>query len=70
MRPRGKDKHLPPCVYHKHGAYFYVKRGIWKPLGSTLTAAILTAAGRCERARPDDLTAHIDTAITATREDR
>lgn len=40
MRPRGKDKHLPPCVYHRHGAYYYVKRGIWKPIGTTLTAAL------------------------------
>lgn len=40
MRPRGKDKHLPPCVFHRHGAYYYVKRGHWKPIGETLTAAL------------------------------
>lgn len=40
MRPRGKDRHLPPCVYHRHGAYFYVKRGVWKSLGNTLTSAL------------------------------
>lgn len=40
MRPRGKDKHLPPCVFHRHGAYYYVKRGEWKPIGTTLTAAL------------------------------
>lgn len=40
MRPRGKNKHLPPCVYHRHGAYYYVKRGNWKPIGNTLTAAL------------------------------
>lgn len=40
MRPRGRDKHLPPCVFHRHGAYYYVKRGVWKPIGTTLTAAL------------------------------
>lgn len=40
MRPRGKDKHLPPCVFHRHGAYYYVKRGEWKPIGTTLTQAL------------------------------
>lgn len=40
MRPRGKDKHLPPCVFHRHGAYYYVKRGEWKPIGATLTSAL------------------------------
>ena len=40
MRPRGKDKHLPPCVFHRHGAYYYVKKGVWKPIGTTLTAAL------------------------------
>lgn len=40
MRPRGKDKHLPRCVYHRHGAYYYVKRGVWRPIGTTLTEAL------------------------------
>lgn len=40
MRPRGRDKHLPPCVYHRHGAYWYVKRGKWTNIGETLTAAL------------------------------
>ena len=40
MRPRGKDKHLPKCVFHRHGGYYYVKRGVWKPIGTTLTAAL------------------------------
>lgn len=33
-RPRKNNTHLPPCVYLKHGAYWYVKRGKWKPLGA------------------------------------
>ena len=40
MRPRGKDKHLPACVYRRHGAYWYVKRGVWKRLGDNLPAAL------------------------------
>lgn len=39
-RPRKADKHLPPCVYEKHGAYYYVKAGVWKRIGSDLTSAL------------------------------
>lgn len=34
MRPRKKDKHLPPCVFLKHGAYWYVKGGKWRRLAA------------------------------------
>jgi integrase len=40
MRTRRKDKHLPPCVYHRHGAYYYVKEGKWIPLGEALPSAL------------------------------
>lgn len=40
MRPRGRDKHLPACVFHRHGAYYYVKRGVWKPIGENLASAL------------------------------
>ena len=36
MRPRKKDQHLPPCVYHHHGAYWLVQKGVWTRLGKTL----------------------------------
>lgn len=36
MRPRKKDKHLPACVYHRHGAFWLVKKGKWTRLGKTL----------------------------------
>jgi integrase len=39
-RPRQKDRHLPPCVYFKHGAYWYVKGGKWTWLGVTLAEAL------------------------------
>lgn len=40
MRPRGRDRHLPACVYPRHGAYWYVKRGKWTRLGTTLAQAL------------------------------
>lgn len=40
MRPRGRDKHLPRCVYERHGAYWYVKRGKWTRIGTTLQQAL------------------------------
>lgn len=39
-RPRKKDRHLPPCVHFKHGAYYYVKNGKWEPLGRELGDAL------------------------------
>lgn len=38
---------LPPCVYHKHGAYYLVKRNKWTRLGSTM-AEMYAAIGRIE----------------------
>ncbi len=32
MRPRKKDRHLPPCMYIKHGAYYLVRKGKWERL--------------------------------------
>lgn len=43
-RPRKTNTHLPPCVYPKHGAYWYVKKGVWTRLPiegpSTLKTAL------------------------------
>ncbi len=43
-RPRKKNNHLPPCMYFKHGAYWYVKKGLWTRLPkeglSTLNTAL------------------------------
>lgn len=47
-RPRKKDRHLPPCVYPKHGAYWYVKKGKWTRLGDTLASALRAYAERFE----------------------
>ena len=40
MRPRKKDRHLPACVYQRHGAYYLVKRGKWTHLGADLGRAL------------------------------
>lgn len=42
MRPRKRDRHLPKCVYFRHGAYWLVKRGKWERLGTTLPASFVT----------------------------
>src|ERR1700729_2906392 len=43
-RPRKKNRELPDCVYPKHGAYWYVKKGKWRRLPekgpSTLSTAL------------------------------
>lgn len=57
MRPRKKDRHLPPCVYHRHGAYWLVKKGVWKRLGKELPKDIVLNRPRTA------MTALIDTAM-------
>jgi len=39
-RPRKRDKHLPACVYYRHGAYYYVRQGKWVRLGTDFPAAM------------------------------
>lgn len=40
MRQRKTDRHLPPCVYFKHGAYWFVRKGKWHRLGTGLQDAL------------------------------
>lgn len=47
-RPRKNDTHLPPCVYHRHGAFYIVKKGVWTLLGHTLADALQEYARRFE----------------------
>lgn len=44
MRPRKKDRHLPACVYQRHGAFYYVHKGKWMRLGDDLHTALLEYA--------------------------
>lgn len=46
MRPRKKDRHLPPCVYFKHGTHWYVKAGKWVDIGADLPLALAEYARR------------------------
>lgn len=41
-RPRKRDRDLPSCVYRRHGAYWFVKRGKWTRLadGDDLAGAL------------------------------
>lgn len=48
-RPRKKDRHLPRCVYFKHGRYWLVKKGKWTDLGVGLAPALAEYARRIER---------------------
>lgn len=62
MRPRTKDRHLPACVYQKHGAYWYVKGGKWRKIGVDLHSA-LTEYARIVAAPTDGMPALIDEAL-------
>lgn len=44
MRPRKKNRHLPACMYLKHGCYYYVKKGKWHRLDKDFQAALLAYA--------------------------
>lgn len=48
MRPRKHDRHLPACMYFKHGAYWYVKRGVWDRLAKDLPTALAEYSKRIE----------------------
>lgn len=45
-RPRKKDRHLPPCVYFKHGRFWYVKGGKWNDIGTDMAQALAEYASR------------------------
>lgn len=62
MRPKTKDRHLPPCVYHKHNAYYLVKKGKWQRLGTDLHNALLEYA-RIVALPEDGLAALIEKAL-------
>ena len=50
MRQRKVDRHPPPCVYQKHGAYWLVRAGKWHRLGTNLVTALAEYGRRiCDR---------------------
>jgi integrase len=50
-RRRKLQRHLPPCVYEKHGAFYFVKAGVWTRLGKTLPEALQAYAQRLDAPR-------------------
>lgn len=66
MRPRKKDRHLPPCVYQRHGSYWLVRGGKWTKLGRDLPSA-LQAYGKAYSRPNGTMPALIDQALEARR---
>jgi len=64
MRPRKHNRHLPPCVYQRHGSYWHVKSGKWTNLGRSLPAA-LAAYARLVEQPTGEMPALIDEAMIA-----
>lgn len=67
MRPRKKDRHLPPCVHLKHGAYYLVKRGKWIPLGRDYAAALSEYAKTVGNPGAGNMPSLIDDAMNNLR---
>lgn len=65
MRPRTRDRHLPPCVYLRHGAFWLVKRGKWTRLGADLPTALAEYARRVTPAVAGGMPALIADALAA-----
>lgn len=63
MRPRKKDRHLPACMYHKHGAYYLVRKGKWERLGEDYQASLLEYARKTSQANTGGMAALIDKAL-------
>jgi integrase len=70
-RPRKHKSPLPPCVYFKNGAYWYVKRNVWTRLPeegpSTLQTALEAYANLVETPGDGKMPALIDDALAFTK---
>lgn len=72
MRPRQRDRHLPPCVYVRHGTHWYVKAGKWTKLGTRLPDALAEyarLAGQPKGGMPaliDDVLAALSARLAAS----
>lgn len=67
MRPRKKDRHLPPCMYLKHGAYYLVRKGKWERLDSDFQGALLAYAKIVGGKGQGGMSQLIDEALDAMR---
>ena len=61
-RPRKTNRHLPPCVYPRHSAFWYVKGGKWLRLGAILQDA-LSEYARLHETPKRGMPALIDTVL-------
>lgn len=70
MRPRKSDRHLPACMYFRHGAYYLVKRGEWRRLSANLSDALAQHARLVdENRRGGGMADLIDKALEAMSPD-
>ncbi|MET1069959.1 MAG: tyrosine-type recombinase/integrase [Pseudomonas prosekii] len=67
MRPRKKDRHLPACMYQKHGAYYLVRKGKWKRLGTDFQASLVEYAKLLEKGNQGGMPKLIDDALEHMR---
>lgn len=67
MRPRKKDRHLPACMYEKHGAYYLVRKGKWKRLGSDFQASLAEYAKLLDKGSQGGMPKLIDDALEHMR---
>jgi len=76
MRQRKQNRHLPSCVYHRHGAYYHVKSGKWTRLGAELDEALREYArlmGQSKGGMPgliEDALPHITREVKQTTADQ
>ncbi|MFJ2456374.1 tyrosine-type recombinase/integrase [Pseudomonas protegens] len=67
MRPRKKDRHLPACMYQKHGAYYLIRKGKWKRLGTDLQASLAEYAKLLDKTCQGGMPKLIDDALEHMR---
>lgn len=67
MRPRKKDRHLPACMYQKHGAYYLVRKGKWERLSADLQEAVQIYARRISDRNQGGMPDLIDRALAHHR---
>ncbi|RZI32559.1 tyrosine-type recombinase/integrase [Pseudomonas orientalis] len=67
MRPRKKDRHLPACMYQKHGAYYLVRKGKWKRLGTDFQASLTEYAKLLDKGSQGGMPKLIDDALEHMR---
>lgn len=67
MRPRKSQRELPACVYLRHGAFWFVKRGKWVRLGANWPGDAREEYDRLTRGERGELDKWVDDALAAHR---